>query len=48
MHRWSVDATKILTRGVIATVIAELRRKGRRSVNTRMNLAIYRSAGWQF
>ena len=44
MHRWSVDATKILTRGEIVTVIGELRRKGRRSVNTRMNLAIFRLA----
>jgi integrase/recombinase XerD len=38
-----IDATKILTRGEIATVVAELRRK-RRSVNTRQNNVIFRLA----
>jgi integrase/recombinase XerD len=39
----SVDATRILTRQEIATVVAELRRK-RRSVNTRQNSIIFRLA----
>jgi integrase len=37
----TVDATRILTRSEIATVLAELRRK-RRSVNTRQNAIIFR------
>ena len=44
MRRWSVGATKILTRAEITTVISGLRSKGRRSVNTRMNLPIFRLA----
>src|SRR5262249_54011932 len=37
----TVDATRILTRQEIVTVIAELRRK-RRSINTRQNAIIFR------
>ena len=44
MHAWTVDATKILSREEIRGVIADLKRKARRSVNTRMNLAIFRLA----
>lgn len=44
MNAWSVDATKILTRNEITTVLSDLRRKARRSVNTRMNLTIFRLA----
>ncbi len=41
---WKVDSTKILTRSEISAVLSELKRKARRSVNTRMNLAIFRLA----
>lgn len=44
MHAWTVDATKILSRDEIRAVIEDLKRKARRSVNTRMNLAIFRLA----
>lgn len=40
----SIDRTKILQREEIAEVIAELKRKGRRSANTRQNLIIFRLA----
>src|ERR1041385_6076386 len=43
MNANTVDRTRILTRGVIAAVLAELRRK-RRSVNTRQNSVIFRLA----
>ena len=39
---WKVDETKILSRSEIASVLADLKRRSRRSVNTRMNLAIFR------
>jgi integrase len=38
------DRTKILTRGELAAVLADLRRKAPRSKNTRMNLIIFRLA----
>jgi integrase len=38
------DPTKILTRGDLAAVLADLRRKAPRSKNTRMNLVIFRLA----
>ena len=38
------DATKILTRGELAAVLADLRRKAPRSKNTRLNLVIFRLA----
>lgn len=41
---WRVDQTKILTRTEITTVIEDLKRRGRRSVNSRMNLIIFRLA----
>jgi len=41
---WRVDATRILTRSEIAAVLADLRRRGRRSVNSRQNLVIFRLA----
>ena len=41
---WSVDATKILTRNEMATILTDLRRRSERSVNSRMNLAIFRLA----
>jgi integrase len=37
-----IDAIRILTRHEIATTIADLKRKSRRSANTRQNLAIFR------
>jgi integrase len=40
----SVDSTKILTRGELATVLADLKRKTPRSANTRLNLVIFRLA----
>jgi integrase len=39
---WTVDATKILTRLEVATVLLDLRRRGLRSVNGRMNKALFR------
>jgi integrase len=44
MNNWKVDSTKILSRTEIAEVIADLKRRARRSVNTRMNLAVFRLA----
>ncbi len=41
---WRIDATTILTKREIATVLGELRRKAARSANTRMNLVIFRLA----
>ena len=42
MTTWSVDRTRILSRAEIAAVLADLKRLGRRSVNARMNLALFR------
>ena len=39
---WKVDETKILSRTEIVSVLADMKRRGRRSVNTRMNLSIFR------
>ena len=46
MNAWRVDATKILSKAEIAAVLADIKRRARRrsSVNTRMNLAIFRLA----
>ena len=46
MHasNWKVDATMILTRREISAVLADVRRRGRRSVNSRMNQTIFRLA----
>ena len=44
MSNWIVDRSKILQRDEIARILTDLRRKARRSVNTRMNLAIFRLA----
>jgi len=38
------DPTKILTRGELAAVLADLRRKAPRSKNTRLNLVLFRLA----
>lgn len=38
------DPTKILTRGELAAVLADLRRKAPRSKNTRLNLIVFRLA----
>ena len=40
----SIDATKILTRCELAAVLADLKRKARRSANTRLNLVLFRLA----
>ncbi len=44
MHapKWSVSDSKILKRGEIGGVLAELRRKAPRSVNTRLSLTVFR------
>ena len=39
---WKVDATMILSRAEIGVVVADLKRRAKRSVNSRMNLAIFR------
>jgi len=44
MNAWRVDPTRILTRSEITAVLGDLRRRGRRSINARMNLAIFRLA----
>lgn len=41
---WKVDASKILTRAEVAAVLADIKRRTKRSVNTRMNLTIFRLA----
>lgn len=43
-HNWNIDATKILTRTEITKVLADLNRRAKRSVNSRMNLVIFRLA----
>ena len=40
----SINPTKILTRTELAAVLADLKRKGLRSANTRQNLIIFRLA----
>jgi integrase len=42
MTTWTVDRAKILQPDELARILADLRRKGRRSVNTRMNLIVFR------
>jgi len=44
MIQKSVDQTRILTRNEIAQVITDLRKRGRRSINQRQNLIIFRLA----
>ena len=41
---WKVDESKILSKAEVAAVLADLKRKARRSLNTRMNLVIFRLA----
>ena len=41
---WKIDPTKILGRCEIGAVLADLRRKAKRAVNTRENLIIFRLA----
>jgi len=40
----SADPTKILTRREIAAVLADLKRRGKRSLNARLNLVVFRLA----
>lgn len=42
--RWKVDATQILTRTELSSVLASLRRRARRLPNVKMNLALVRLA----
>ena len=44
MSNWIVDRSKILQPDEIALVLTDLRRKARRSVNTRMNMVVFRLA----
>ena len=41
---WTIDVTKILSESEIARVLADLKRRARRSVNSRQNLVIFRLA----
>lgn len=41
---WTVDRSKVLTKTEILTVLAELKRKARRSINTQTNLVVFRLA----
>ncbi|MFC1652492.1 tyrosine-type recombinase/integrase [Planctomycetota bacterium] len=43
-NSWSIDQSQILSREEIALVLDDLKRKGRRSVNSRQNLIIFRLA----
>lgn len=42
MATWAVDKSKILQPGEIRRVLADLKRKGHRSLNTRLNRTIFR------
>ena len=44
ISEWKVDATKILSGAEIGQVLADLKRRAKRSVNSRMNLIIFRLA----
>ena len=44
MSDWVVDRCRILQRDEIARVLTDLRRKARRSTNSRMNMVIFRLA----
>ena len=44
MSNWIVDRSKILQPDEIALVLSDLRRKARRSTNSRMNMTIFRLA----
>jgi integrase len=44
MQAWTIDATKILTADEIGRVLSDLKRRARRSVNSRQNLVIFRLA----
>ena len=41
---WTIDQTKIVTPGEIARVLPDLKRRARRSLNSRQNLVIFRLA----
>ena len=41
---WRIDQTMILTRRELAHVLGDLRRRSRRSTNTRLNLVVIRLA----
>ena len=41
---WKIDETKILPRDEVAAVLVDLKRKAKRSANTRQNLVIFRLA----
>jgi hypothetical protein len=41
---WTLDATKLLTRRELATVLADAKKKAQRSANARCNLVILRLA----
>lgn len=41
---WNVDETKVMTRREVAAVLEDLKRLGKRSVNQRLNLTIFRLA----
>jgi len=43
-NRWYIDQSQILSRKEIALVLDDLKRKGRRSVNSQQNLIIFRLA----
>lgn len=44
MNTWKIDTTMILTRTEIVRVLADLKRRARRSLNSRQNLAVFRLA----
>ncbi|NQU42439.1 site-specific integrase [bacterium] len=44
MNSWTIDQSKVLTRSEIRTVLLDLKRRAKRSANTRMNLTIFRLA----
>lgn len=44
MATWTINRNKVLTKSEILAVLADLKRKARRSINTRMNLILFRLA----
>ena len=41
---WMVDVTKILSRSEMVSVLSDIKRRAKRSINVRMNLAVFRLA----
>jgi len=42
MNSWTIDQSKVLSRNEISSVLGDLKRRSKRSINSRMNLVIFR------